>query len=114
MPSGSRRTMSAVLACVLSSSCAASRTASVATRSEEHTSELQSRLHLVCRLLLEKKNQTIALEFRENLQLRFLAPGASMGTFVLAIGVFINRCFCSLNLSLPALFRAVHQDYINS
>src|SRR5687768_17677533 len=28
------------------------------TRSEEHTSELQSRLHLVCRLLLEKKNIT--------------------------------------------------------
>src|SRR5687768_18349225 len=27
-----------------------------ALRSEEHTSELQSRLHLVCRLLLEKKN----------------------------------------------------------
>src|SRR2546429_6721953 len=25
-------------------------------RSEEHTSELQSRLHLVCRLLLERKN----------------------------------------------------------
>src|SRR2546422_1939144 len=25
-------------------------------RSEEHTSEIQSRLHLVCRLLLEKKN----------------------------------------------------------
>src|SRR2546422_3711931 len=32
-----------------------------AQRSEEHTSELQSRLHLVCRLLLEKKktNETI-------------------------------------------------------
>src|SRR2546422_8585257 len=29
-----------------------------ALRSEEHTSELQSRLHLVCRLLLEKKKQT--------------------------------------------------------
>src|ERR1041385_8092928 len=28
-----------------------------AHRSEEHTSELQSRLHLVCRLLLEKKKQ---------------------------------------------------------
>src|SRR2546422_649435 len=27
-------------------------------RSEEHTSELQSRLHLVCRLLLEKKKLT--------------------------------------------------------
>src|SRR2546429_6533761 len=30
-------------------------------RSEEHTSELQSRLHLVCRLLLEKKNISISL-----------------------------------------------------
>src|SRR2546429_4264428 len=29
------------------------------TRSEEHTSELQSRLHLVCRLLLEKKHNAI-------------------------------------------------------
>src|SRR2546429_6918806 len=28
-------------------------------RSEEHTSELQSRLHLVCRLLLEKKKNNI-------------------------------------------------------
>src|SRR2546422_8000947 len=28
-------------------------------RSEEHTSELQSRLHLVCRLLLEKKKNTM-------------------------------------------------------
>src|SRR5689334_23997782 len=27
-------------------------------RSEEHTSELQSQFHLVCRLLLEKKNNT--------------------------------------------------------
>src|SRR2546422_4062792 len=29
----------------------------LADRSEEHTSELQSRLHLVCRLLLEKKKK---------------------------------------------------------
>src|SRR2546422_6204136 len=28
------------------------------SRSEEHTSELQSRLHLVCRLLLEKKKKS--------------------------------------------------------
>src|SRR2546429_2155348 len=32
-----------------------------ARRSEEHTSELQSRLHLVCRLLLEKKQSTWVL-----------------------------------------------------
>src|SRR2546429_7134907 len=34
----------------------ASHRATWSPRSEEHTSELQSRLHLVCRLLLEKKN----------------------------------------------------------
>src|SRR2546422_11206525 len=39
-----------------SSSVAPSSASSRASRSEEHTSELQSRLHLVCRLLLEKKN----------------------------------------------------------
>src|SRR2546422_4816108 len=33
--------------------------ADVPVRSEEHTSELQSRLHLVCRLLLEKKKKII-------------------------------------------------------
>src|SRR5256884_6624080 len=33
-------------------------------RSEEHTSELQSRLHLVCRLLLEKKNDHAAITDR--------------------------------------------------
>src|SRR3989449_1590836 len=31
------------------------------SRSEEHTSELQSRLHLVCRLLLEKKNKQVTI-----------------------------------------------------
>src|SRR5207253_8836693 len=35
-----------------------SPTSSSSARSEEHTSELQSRGHLVCRLLLEKKNAT--------------------------------------------------------
>src|SRR2546422_1600159 len=33
------------------------RIAAPLARSEEHTSELQSRLHLVCRLLLEKKKE---------------------------------------------------------
>src|SRR3712207_7444375 len=36
----------------------ANSTGSTSIRSEEHTSELQSRQYLVCRLLLEKKNQT--------------------------------------------------------
>src|SRR2546422_4705571 len=38
--------------------------ASRCARSEEHTSELQSRLHLVCRLLLEKKKKTKYRRFR--------------------------------------------------
>src|SRR2546429_6652654 len=36
-----------------------------AFRSEEHTSELQSRLHLVCRLLLEKKKTNIVLLYHK-------------------------------------------------
>src|SRR5699024_11696534 len=37
------------------SHCCAPHSCAVAARSEEHTSELQSRFDLVCRLLLEKK-----------------------------------------------------------
>src|SRR5205809_5252266 len=36
----------------------------IPVRSEEHTSELQSRLHLVCRLLLEKKKQIVIIKHR--------------------------------------------------
>src|SRR2546429_3051980 len=36
-------------------------------RSEEHTSELQSRLHLVCRLLLEKKKKKIQHNLHYNI-----------------------------------------------
>src|SRR5699024_11858912 len=40
-------------------SCFGSSSFSSSSRSEEHTSELQSRFDLVCRLLLEKKNNNI-------------------------------------------------------
>src|SRR3712207_9303444 len=66
----SRRPTTLILSCPLQDLDAAKRIGSVATslllshiyerrpppRSEEHTSELQSRQYLVCRLLLEKKN----------------------------------------------------------
>src|SRR2546429_7356176 len=42
---------------VVSRTCGRSGCHVQEVRSEEHTSELQSRLHLVCRLLLEKKNK---------------------------------------------------------
>src|SRR2546422_3590551 len=38
----------------------------LAHRSEEHTSELQSRLHLVCRLLLEKKKKKLETVTTDN------------------------------------------------
>src|SRR2546429_3199190 len=41
--------------------CARIQTSRTLRRSEEHTSELQSRLHLVCRLLLEKKKSPALL-----------------------------------------------------
>src|SRR5437899_4376832 len=41
------------------SSVRPTRSAADSTRSEEHTSELQSLRHLVCRLLLEKKKETV-------------------------------------------------------
>src|SRR2546422_3066845 len=46
------------------------------SRSEEHTSELQSRLHLVCRLLLEKKKKNHASMARP-LPLALAVPDAS-------------------------------------
>src|SRR2546429_3620206 len=49
-------------------------------RSEEHTSELQSRLHLVCRLLLEKKKT-----FFRSACFSFFAPA---GLFSLAFSRF--------------------------
>src|SRR5262245_64604877 len=45
---------------VLASAEAASQVDLVESRSEEHTSELQSLRHLVCRLLLEKKKNHIS------------------------------------------------------
>src|SRR2546422_4620688 len=45
-----------------------SRHALMLFRSEEHTSELQSRLHLVCRLLLEKKKKTQPLQIAQLLR----------------------------------------------
>src|SRR5438309_8680378 len=53
-------------------------------RSEEHTSELQSQFHLVCRLLLEKKNRwntsIRALDF--NRRFGALAPALAYRNFV--------------------------------
>src|SRR2546422_3292312 len=49
-------------------------------RSEEHTSELQSRLHLVCRLLLEKKKNHTSSPLASNALASAIAiPSSSLG-----------------------------------
>src|SRR3712207_8744823 len=46
--------------------CSLSRQCHFAVRSEEHTSELQSRQYLVCRLLLEKKKTHLTYYFSQS------------------------------------------------
>src|SRR2546429_1044895 len=53
-------------------------------RSEEHTSELQSRLHLVCRLLLEKKKKN---------KLRSLSRSNGPFYHMIESDVWHSRCF---------------------
>src|SRR2546422_1592177 len=49
-----------------------------ARRSEEHTSELQSRLHLVCRLLLEKKKTKLDRLIRGTSSVEKLGPHSTL------------------------------------
>src|SRR5258708_26714206 len=55
-------------------------------RSEEHTSELQSPDHLVCRLLLEKKNKTKILSDKTN--------SSRKRTNTLVLDLYINSLCC--------------------
>src|SRR2546422_8288496 len=60
----------------------------VLLRSEEHTSELQSRLHLVCRLLLEKKKKNsrrIARQLANHASELMVDPGTTRIAVVWAI-----------------------------
>ena len=57
---------------------------------------------------------TRAAEFRETLGQRVWVADGAMGTMLYAKGAFINRCYDELNLSLPALVRDVHQEYVRA
>src|SRR6266481_906576 len=62
-------------------------------RSEEHTSELQSQFHLVCRLLLEKKKLTLSTTGgNTNLLNNRDATSALAGDMTL----YVNNSYCSL------------------
>src|SRR3954453_21397850 len=59
-------------------------------------------------------SQTRGAAFRESLQHRVLVADGAMGTALYAKGIFFNRCYDELNLSLPALVRDVHQEFIKA
>ena len=58
--------------------------------------------------------QTRAAEFREIFGQRVWVADGAMGTMLYAKGAFLHRCFDELNLSLPALVRDVHQEYLRA
>ena len=55
-----------------------------------------------------------AAEFKESLHSRILVADGAMGTALYSRGIFLNRCYDELNLSLPAPIRDVHQDYVRA
>src|SRR2546429_1403298 len=67
-----------------------SRVLKLAKRSEEHTSELQSRLHLVCRLLLEKNNIRWRKSARDSYRARDTPPHLYLWEIIPQLR---HRCF---------------------
>ncbi len=59
-------------------------------------------------------SQSKSKEFRAQLQGRVLVADGAMGTVLYSKGIFINRCFDELNLSMPALIKEIHQEYVKA
>ena len=55
-----------------------------------------------------------SIEFKQALENRILVADGAMGTALYGKGIFLNRCYDELNLSLPALIRDVHQEYVRA
>src|ERR1035441_10910410 len=73
-------------------------------RSEEHTSELQSLRHLVCRLLLEKEEHTSELQSLRHLVCRLLLETVAQQTAVTLIDILSGRYAVSLSFSSICVF----------
>ncbi|NWF86038.1 MAG: bifunctional homocysteine S-methyltransferase/methylenetetrahydrofolate reductase [Bryobacteraceae bacterium] len=55
-----------------------------------------------------------AAEFRELISRRAVVADGAMGTMLYGRGIFINRCFDELNLSMPQLVKDVHHEYVRA
>jgi len=61
-----------------------------------------------------KANATAVKPFLERLQEGVVVCDGAVGTMLYSRGVFVNRCFDELNISSPALVRAVHEEYLDA
>ena len=59
-------------------------------------------------------SQSKAKEFRARLLDHVMVADGAMGTVLYSKGIFINRCFDELNLSMPALVKETHQEYVKA
>ncbi len=55
-----------------------------------------------------------AERFREKIRTSAIVADGAMGTMLYSKGIFINRCFDELNLSMPALVKDIHEAYIQA
>src|SRR2546429_2519621 len=76
-------------------------------RSEEHTSELQSRLHLVCRLLLEKKKKNTELIGMRMSDMTHIPSDYNLINYVLTVIMKALICHCDISLRSPSTGRIV-------
>ena len=60
------------------------------------------------------KLQSKSKAFREQLPACVLVADGAMGTVLYSKGIFINRCFDELNLSMPELVKETHRDYVKA
>src|SRR5258705_5992831 len=74
--------------------------ASSAVRSEEHTSELQSLRHLVCRLLLEKKKKKNTTRYTESTYRDFFRHCTAERIHASATSLAGDPCVCSGDYSV--------------
>src|SRR5256884_1478599 len=91
----------------MASSDARPRSKSFTTRSEEHTSELQSRLHLVCRLLLEKKKKKLQKRKTNTTTKNNNLPITQSYSMLTTLRTTV-LCVSSLTEHLPAATQTVH------
>jgi methionine synthase / methylenetetrahydrofolate reductase(NADPH) len=60
------------------------------------------------------KTTSRVAEFRQMLTHRAVVADGAMGTMLYARGIFINRCFDELNVTMPQMVKEIHQEYVRA